>query len=967
MLQFNKQKELLDRQKTFPLILWVGFFCFSVCAALTFQKLLVPLVSTYSAGGGLLAHDSVYFNSVAISLADNINLYGWESWQLYPAPGTSANVAILAALYVLFGHDPALMIPINAILHASGGLLVYLISIEVSTNKRLGVYAGVVASSLFVIFPSALNWYGQIHKDGFAIAGTLLILLTWLKALRCDRGEVNFWSNLGFYSIGVFLIAIVRPYNLKIVFVATLLALLIILLISLVRFRLIKKIKLLMFYLLATFILVAGMKFTTLLAESSSNVGMGDAYASWDTKGKWAWQNSTWLPDGIEAYIQLASKTRAGLIYNGLEAKAKSIIDKEIKPQNIFEVVLHLPRALQVGLFAPFPNTWFDDLTLPRLVAVGEMTVYYLCSIGIVLLLLFDRKPAAYVAVYFATFFLTFFGFTLANVGTLYRLRYSYEFILILLGVLGWLIYLNKIGLLRFLRNRLRRPAEVLGTEKINLQNETTKRKEVIVTGSIVMALTLVCFIAFFIRDIMMARVFGLSEAMDSFFIALLIPMFFVTVFSLPLGAAFMPTYIYSRENYSNVNLRSMVSNVSFLSTALLFFMCLILYLFGSSLLDLIHIDDVSLSDSKLLPLMNVALLILLFSGVVILGNTVLSANGRAVISSIAQLIVPIVAIITLSLFGSTYGVMAVMLGMVVGQLLNLSIIQYYLRSCGVSLMPKFQSIFGTEVSSICNNYFPLASSAFFIAFAAPVSTFLAMTLPSGSVSAFNLGSKVVLFITGLVSTTVTAVMLPYFSTLIVKKHIMSARRELSFFLLLATFISIPISSMLFLWAEKIVSLLFIGGAFDSRAVSQVVTVMQYSVIQLPFFICNAILLKFSTATNHVKSILLIAFLGLVLNIGGSIFLMEYMGVGGVALGSSISVVFSTIFLVLILVRFWHISRFDALMMLLNWMLFLTLLMSLHFKSLTSVYAIVLAYATLVFAYLKSLKFNGLSINWWKF
>lgn len=957
---------LLDRQNFFALILWVAFFCFSVCAALIFQKLLVPLVTAYSAGGVLLANDSLYFNSIAISLANNINLHGWESWQLYPAPGASANVAILGGLYVLFGYDPAVMIPINALMHASGGLLVYLISIEISTNKRLGVYAGVVAASLFVTFPTALNWYGQIHKDGFAITGTLLILLTWLKAFRCDFGEVNFGVNLGLYSIGVFLIAIVRPYNLKLLFVATFLTLLIVFLISLVRFKLVKKIKLIVFYIIATVILVAGIKVTYLLAESSNAV-MGDTYANWDEKRTWVWQDSIWLPDEIEAYVELASKTRAGLISHGLEAKAKSTIDKDIKPQNIFEVVLHLPRALQVGLFAPFPNTWFDDLTMPRLVAVGEMTVYYLCSIGIVLLLLFDRKPAVYVAVYFATFFLTFFGFTLANVGTLYRLRYSYEFILILLGVLGWLIYLNKIGLLRLLRNRLRMPAEVLGAEKINFQNETTKRKEVIVTGSIVMVLTLVCFIAFFIRDIMMARVFGLSEAMDSFFIALLIPMFFVTVFSLPLGAAFMPTYIYSRENYSNVNLRSMVSNISFLSTALLFFMCLILYLFGSSLLNLIHINDVSLNDSKLLPLMNVALLILLFSGVVILGNTVLSANGRAVVSSIAQLIVPIVAIITLSLFGATYGVMAVMLGMVVGQLLNLSIIQYYLRSCGISLMPKFQSIFGTEVSSICSNYFPLASSAFFIAFAAPVSTFLAMTLPSGSVTAFNLGSKVVLFITGLVSTTVTAVMLPYFSTLIAKKHIMSARRELSFFLLLATFISIPISSMLFSWAEQIVSLLFTGGSFDSSAVSQVVTVMQYSVIQLPFFICNAILLKFCTATNHVKSILLIAFLGLVLNIGVSIFLMGYMGVGGVALGSSISVAFSTIFLVLILIRFWHISRFDALMMLLNWMLFLTFLMSLHFKSLTSVYAIFLAYATLVFAYLKSLKFNGLLINWWKF
>lgn len=962
----NKEKELVDKQKTFALILWAAFFCFSICAALIFQKLLVPFATAYSAGGGLLANDSVYFNSTAISLANNINSSGWESWQLFPAPGTSANVAILGALYAVFGYDPAVMIPINALMHASGGLLIYLITIEISSNKRLGVYAGVIAASLFVIFPSALNWYGQIHKDGFAITGTLLILLTWLKALRCDFGEVNFGVNLGFYSIGVFLIAIVRPYNLKLLLVATVLALFVVVLISFLRFNFIKKIKLIIFYLLAIAILAVGVKSINLFAESSSNAGMGDDYANWDAKGAWVWQNADWLPDQIEQYIQLTSKTRAGLIYNGLESKARSIIDEDIRPQNISEVIMHIPRAFQVGLFAPFPNTWLDNLTLPRVVALGEMTIYYLCITGIFLLFLFDRKPAMYVAVYFASYFLVFFGFTLANVGTLYRLRYSYEFILILLGVLGWLTYLSKVGFLKLIVNKLRAPAELIGAEKVNLNDVKANRKDVLLTGSIVMALTLVCFVAFFIRDIMMARVFGLSEAMDSFFIALLIPMFFVTVLSLPLGAAFMPTYIYVRENDRDVNLQSMVSNISCLSTALLLIICTVLYVFGPTLLSLINTDNVSINAHKLIMLMNIALLILLFSGVVILGNTLLNAHGRAVVSSVAQLIVPIVAIIALLFFGSTYGVLAVMMGMVVGQLLNLLIIQYYLRSNGISLVPKFQSVHGKEVSSIFNNYLPLASSAFFVAFAAPVSTFLAMTLPNGSVSAFNLGSKVVLFITGLVSTTVTAVMLPYFSTLIAKKHIFSARRELSFFLLLATFITIPVSGFLFVMAEKIIRLLFMGGILDSASISQVAIVMQYSVVQLPFFICNAILLKFSTATNHVKSILLIAFIGLILNIGVSLLLMSHMGVGGVALGSSISVIFSTTLLVVILVRFWHISKFDALILMLNWVLFLTLLMSLHFKSATSVYALLIAYTTLVLVYLKSLRFNSLSINWWK-
>ncbi len=64
--------------------------------------------------------------------------------------------------------------------------------------------------------------------------------------------------------------------------------------------------------------------------------------------------------------------------------------------------------------------------------------------------------------------------------------------------------------------------------------------------------------------------------------------------------------------------------------------------------------------------------------------------------------------------------------------------------------------------------------------------------------------------------------------------------------------------------------------------------VMQYSVIQVPFFACNVLLLKFATVTKHVKVILLVAILGLLINVGESLLFMKFMGVAGTALGASL-------------------------------------------------------------------------------
>ena len=392
-----------------------------------------------------------------------------------------------------------------------------------------------------------------------------------------------------------------------------------------------------------------------------------------------------------------------------------------------------------------------------------------------------------------------------------------------------------------------------------------------------------------------------------------------------------------------------------------LFVICLILYLIGPSLLPLLNNKGTPIDMPQLISLTEIALPILLFSGVIILGYSILNANGRTVLTSTAQLVVPIIVILALLLFGEHFGVKAVMYGMVVGQLVNLLIVQFYVRHYDITLLPKLNLLKRADFSSLLNQYLPLIVSAFFVTAAAPVATLLAISLPEGGVSAFNLGNKVVLFVTGLVSTAISTVMLPYFSALIAKNHLISARRELSFFLLLGTFVSVPISTALFIESESIIHLMFEGGIFDHAATESVARVMQYAVVQIPFFICNSLLLKFATATKHVIAISGVAIVGLLINIGASILFMKHMGVAGIALGGSISMLLSTVLLMLVLVRFWHIRKFDAIIMLLNWLLFVTILVCLHFQSVASAFITIFAYIILVIGYLASLKSDRFS------
>ena len=309
------------------------------------------------------------------------------------------------------------------------------------------------------------------------------------------------------------------------------------------------------------------------------------------------------------------------------------------------------------------------------------------------------------------------------------------------------------------------------------------------------------------------------------------------------------------------------------------------------------------------------------------------------------------IAIIAVVLFSENYGVEAVMGGMIVGQLANLLILEISLRRYGYTLIPRYDRQSRDSLNQLSTQYFPLIASALFISIAILVNTLLAMSFPAGGASVFNLGNKIVLLITGLIGAAISTVMLPYFSVLVARSNVIAARRELSVFLLLLTFISIPICVVIFVWAVPIVALIFEGGNFGSGDVNEVARVMQYAVVQIPFFACSVLLLKFATATKHVMVILLVAILGLVINVVASLFFMAHMGVPGIALGASLSIVVSTVLLVMILVRFGHIGWLDMVTLILNWLLFITLLVSVNFASMPGIILTIFTYFILLAAY----------------
>lgn len=146
-------------------------------------------------------------------------------------------------------------------------------------------------------------------------------------------------------------------------------------------------------------------------------------------------------PAACPPHSPLASIDRVRWLRSKFLAKypaARSNIDSEVLLPTPGAALRYLPRALLVAALSPFPWRWPALTPLPlRLLVGAEMLLLY----GLQALVLRGlwrgayRAPAAWLLLAFALASLAALGLSVANQGALYRLRYGYALVCVVLAV----------------------------------------------------------------------------------------------------------------------------------------------------------------------------------------------------------------------------------------------------------------------------------------------------------------------------------------------------------------------------------------------------------------------------------------------------------------------------------------------------------------------------------------------------
>ena len=197
---------------------WLVFFAYSVMAAAFVQFVALPVLfpEFHWRDGLLIVGDWHYFQPFAEKMVEAIHLHGWSQWSLRPSGQAPAGIA--AAIYAVSVPKPYVLIPLFATLHATGAFMVMRLMELFGVRRRLAILAALP----FLLGPTAILWFTQIHKDTLYAPGLVFCLYGWVYLLRMKtvgRKDTLLRRLIVFFlsvSTGIFLVWVVRPQYIEI-------------------------------------------------------------------------------------------------------------------------------------------------------------------------------------------------------------------------------------------------------------------------------------------------------------------------------------------------------------------------------------------------------------------------------------------------------------------------------------------------------------------------------------------------------------------------------------------------------------------------------------------------------------------------------------------------------------------------------------------------------------------------------
>lgn len=408
-----------------------------------------------------------------------------------------------------------------------------------------------------------------------------------------------------------------------------------------------------------------------------------------------------------------------------------------------------------------------------------------------------------------------------------------------------------------------------------------------------------------FIRDMVVAGIFGAGLVTDAFFVAFRIPNLLRRLLAEgSLTVSFVPVfteYLKQRSREEALEL----ANVVFTALSIVLVIVSIAGVVFSPLIVTIMAPGFLKNPEQYeltVLLTRFMFPYIFFISLVALCMGILNSLRHFAAPALSPVVLNISMILAALLLGDLFAepIYALAVGVLIGGVLQLAMQWPFLIRMGVRLKPDFH-FRHPGLKRIGLLMMPAAFGAAIYQINVLIGTILASLLPKGSVSYLYYADRIVELPLGVFAIAVGTAALPSFSDQVARGEFDDFKKTISFSLRLILFITIPATVALLALRIPILSVLFQRGAFDAAATMQTADALLYYTLGLWAFSVIRIIVSAFYSLQDTRVPMKAAIVALIVNVVLSVVLMYPMKHGGLALATSIASAVNVIMLGIIL------------------------------------------------------------------
>ena len=422
---------------------------------------------------------------------------------------------------------------------------------------------------------------------------------------------------------------------------------------------------------------------------------------------------------------------------------------------------------------------------------------------------------------------------------------------------------------------------------------QRSENSRVVRAAGVVGVATMLSRIFGFLRDMIVAGLFGAGLTTDAFFVAFRIPNLLRRLLAEgSLTVSFVPVFTEYLRNRSREEALELADIAFTALSILLVAVSLLGVLFSPLIVTVMAPGFVKTAAQYELTVFLTRLMFpyILLISLVALCMGILNSLRHFAAPALAPVVLNLAMILAaLTLRGFfREPITALAIGVMAGGVLQLVMQWPFLVRMGVRLKPNFR-FRHPGVRRIGRLMLPAAFGAAIYQINVFIGTILASFLPAGSVSYLYYADRLVELPLGVFAIAVGTATLPSFSEQVAQGRFEEMKRTIAFSLRIILFITIPATAALIALRVPIISVLFQRGEFGVQSTLLTAQALLYYAVGLWAFSTIRIVVSVYYALQDTKTPMTAAIVALIVNVLFSLVLMFPLKHGGLALATSIA------------------------------------------------------------------------------